>query len=264
MPKKTVGFFAVVVLGLGGVLPPHVAQAATCSSGYYLDGDTCRVCAPSAGSFYCPGDDMRYPCPTTNTDYNQFGYTLIDGSEAFWASPETNSVPGNCVGSLYFVDSYGNAFLLESPWNGENYWSDDKDTYLWYYAAPGFYLSNYRSESWEKWYRAVKPCTNAPAYAHYTAPGTADAPDGSVTDANDCPWACDDGYGRVGNVCQPLCTAGLTQIHAGSATVPLFPVKYTSPTLVVHTDGGLCYGNLWPGTGLGINIRITDTTYHLE
>ncbi len=261
MPKKTVGFLGVVAVFLGGGATAH---AAICAAGYYLNNGSCSNCSPGYEPYYCPGDDVRHPCPTTDTDYNQFGYTFFDGSEANWASPQNNSSIFNCAGSLYFRDSDGNSFLLEVSWNGENYWSDDQTRYLWYDAGWGFYLSGYRNESWKKWYHNVRPCTNAPAHAHYTGPGTPDAPDGSITDANDCPWECDAGYGRVGDVCQPLCTAGVTQIHAGTNTAPLFPVKYTTPTLVIRTPGGICYGNLTAGHGTGIHVTVGGTTYRME
>lgn len=81
---------------------------------------------------------------------------------------------------------------------------------------------------------------------------------------SNCPWECDDGYGRMGNRCEPLCATGVTHIRAGDTTVPLFPMKYSSPALVVQTSGGLCYGNLTAGNGAGIYIRVNGTTYHLE
>ncbi len=81
---------------------------------------------------------------------------------------------------------------------------------------------------------------------------------------SNCPWECDDGYGRVDDRCVPLCTTGVTHLRAGTAIAPLFPVKYTSPALVMRTSGGTCYGNLTPGNGSGINITIAGTTYHME
>ncbi len=64
MPKKTVGFFAVVAAVLLCAAPAH---GATCAPGYSLNSGACHPCARGA---YCPGDDMSYPCPDTNTDFS--------------------------------------------------------------------------------------------------------------------------------------------------------------------------------------------------
>ncbi len=257
MPKKTVGFLALVAAILGCAMPAH---GATCAEKFYLENGACTPCNTyRPDPEYCPGDDRRYLCPTTDTDYNALtGYTFIYGYEASYSH---GTFPEYCYSGMHFRDPYGNETLIECPWNGQNYLCDRR---LWYIAGTGWYLADFDFKSSYNWYSAVKPCTNAPSHAHYIGPGTPDAPDGSVTDANDCPWACDDGYGRVGETCKPLCTAGVTKIHVGAAVAPLFPVKYTTPSLVVRTAGGLCYGNLTPGNGPGINIRIGDTTYHLS
>ncbi len=253
MPNLNLGFCALFCTA------PVIA--ATCAKGYYLDNGTCQQCNPNNEPYYCPGDDIRHLCPRTDTNYEKYGYTFIKGAEVSWASSPTARNSNACICDIYFRDAYGNEFLLENAFNGTDYWGDRR---LWYKAAPGYYLSSYNWSSGHDWYNALKECTNAPAHAHYPGPGTPDEPRaGGATDANDCPWACDDGYGRVGDACQPLCATGITHLHAGTVSVPLFRDKNTSPALVVRTAGGVCYGNLTPGTGTGINITVAGTNYHL-
>ena len=81
---------------------------------------------------------------------------------------------------------------------------------------------------------------------------------------SNCPWVCDDGYGRIGDTCQPLCATGITTLRVGDASAPLFTARPSSPALAVQTTNGICYGNLTAGRGTGINVTINGTTYHLE
>ncbi len=239
-------------------------MGATCKSGQYLYNGTCTVCNSGAGPYYCPGDDTRHACPTTDTDYDALtGWTMTYRQEGTWALLGANT-DRHCRSGNRFIDTYGNSILTEFPFNGENYWGTSGDYIYYYKAGPGMYLSEYRSTSGDKLYRYAKQCTNAPAHAHYTGPGTPDAPDGSVMDANDCPWVCDDGYGRIGNVCHSLCTAGITTIHAGDVVATLWATRHTTPALVVRTAGGMCYANLIIGTGAGIRVIVGDKTYRVE
>jgi len=255
MHQKKVGFYGAAFLWM------PAAQSAQCAAGYYLDSGACKECNPGYQAFYCPGDDTRHPCPVTNTDYEKLsGWKKIKGDESWWAALNGVSA-GYCYGDMDFQDANGNIVLIECSFNGENYWCDRR---LWYVAGPGFYLSNYVFSSSDAFYSSVRECTNRPANAHYTGPGTPDAPDGSVRDANDCPWECDAGYGKTaGGECVPLCNAGVTKIHAGGAHVPLFNERHTAPALVVGYAGRICYADLITGYATGaININIGGVIYH--
>ncbi|MDE6571492.1 MAG: hypothetical protein K2L95_04750 [Alphaproteobacteria bacterium] len=253
----------------GGFLSPwfvHDAMAYTCGGGYYLGADgTCVICnSTTRDVHYCPGDDLRYPCPRTNTDYNAVsGETLLSvNGEAFWISPLAASSPHSCMGVLYFRSPEGHERLVESPWNGENYYG----TRGWYYrAGVGYYLSGYVWRSDRIWYSGVQPCTNAPAHAHYTDAGTPDATDGSFVDANDCPWECNTGYGRTDeNTCQPLCTAGMTQLHVGnSIALNIYQTAQTTPALHIGHGAAICHINLAPGRASDtLNLMINGASYH--
>ncbi len=234
--------------------------AATCKPGYYLENGECKECSPNHEPFYCPGDDTRHPCPTTNTDYEKLsGWTKTSGREATYAY--TNANGRACYGYMDFKDSYGNQVVVECPFNGENYWCDKR---LWYAAGPGFYLSDYSWTSSADWYSYIRECTNAPTNAHYTGAGTPDAKDGSVIDANDCPWACDTGFGRsASGECLPLCSGGATIIRANSVSAPLFNEKHTSPALAVGLGDRVCYADLVLGSARpAINISYGGQIYH--
>jgi len=257
MHQKKVGFCGAVFLWM------PAAQSAQCAAGYYLDNGECKECNPTGQAFYCPGDDIRHPCPVTDTDYEKLtGWFFLRGHEAEWAARKPiNSSAKNCWSNFDLKDEYGNITLIECPFNGENYWCDRR---LWYVAGPGFYLADFDFKSSHAWYGSVRECTNRPANAHYTGSGTPDAPDGSVRDANDCPWECDAGYGKTaGGECVPLCNAGITKIHAGGAHVPLFNERHTAPALVVGYAGRICYADLVTGYATGaININIGGAIYH--
>ncbi|MDE6571407.1 MAG: hypothetical protein K2L95_04305 [Alphaproteobacteria bacterium] len=231
-----------------------------CDAGYYLNGDNqCVTCNQNYEPVYCPGDDARHPCPTTNTDYNQFGYIYLRGTENAWAAKGATSQYA-CKCDIWFRDTYGNMFLLENGFNGDNYWGPRR---LWYYAVPGYYLSGYSWTSAEVWYNGVRACTNAPENAHYTAAGTPDAPNGSIVNANDCPWACDDGYGRSGEECVPLCRGGIDKIISNGNSFNIYADVHTSPSLRIGYGGHVCHVNLSPGRAVNaINIEYAGKTFH--
>jgi len=254
---------AAVACAVGG------AFGAVCDPGTYLQDDACVNCG---SGFYCPGDDIRHSCPADNTDWHKAlterGYEVaaISGPAGPWswtATGEHNvSSITQCYIGVSFRASVGSGYI-EPNFTGTEYKRDS--SILWYAAAAGYYLADYWFKSSSTWYHAIKPCTNAPANAYYTGPGTPDAPDGSVMDANDCPWTCDEGFGLVDDECAPLCDSGVTQLHVGDVALPLFPRSYSSPALVVGLDGRFCYGVLRPGRAGGtINIDVGGIVYHGE
>ena len=124
-------------------------------------------------------------------------------------------------------------------------------------ANPGYYLKR----PYYAWYMTTGTCTNShPPNSHYSGPGTPNS--GAMTDANDCPWACDDGYGRHGDECLPLCGAGVTTLHAGNEVVfNVYRDKLSTPSINIKYNNTVCYVNLAQGTGQ-LNFRYNNTTYH--
>lgn len=240
-----------------------VATYAVCGAGYYLENGECKLCNPGNEPFYCPGDDIRYACPSTDTDYEKLsGWKYLNGLEVAWAGKGTAS-PNFCYSGFRFRDSYGNQVLIECPFNGENYWCDRR---LWYVAANGFYMADYSFTSSYDWYSTLRKCSNAPENAQYTGPGTPDAPDGSVIDANDCPWECQDGYGNHNGECVPLCDVGVRTMNTSDGIkFNLYPVRYSTPAIVIKYSDIKCYGVLTPGAAKNsINIQMNDgTQYHV-
>ena len=253
------------------LLMPISVHAATCSAGYYVDNGQCVVCNPYRTPYYCPGDDTRYPCPTTDTDYDVIsgyhylvGFSPLSGQRVgeATAAREPARFVHDCVGRMYFSDNYGSIFLIEGYYDGNDYWQNNNK--LWYVAGDGYYLSGYRGTSWENWYATVKPCTNPhPANSHYSGPGTPDSVDGTIVDANDCPWACDDGYGLHGNECLPLCTAGPTRLNVGNGlSFNLYRDRITSPSInIMFVSGTVCYIGVATGAGK-LNIGDGTNVWH--
>ena len=205
---------AFVVL-LFALLLPFSANAATCSAGYYLNNGQCADCLDN---HYCPGNDTMYECPAiTYTDQQikqlieDRGYTVQSFGSAqlmtLWARIGRENISiDHCLiivtgirvtqGDIY-VMSFGYSSSTGNYTRFANMFYDR--------ANPGYYLSNaYTSGLW--W--GVKACTNPhPANSHYSGAGTPDSLDGTIVDANDCPWACDDGYYDNNGTCT-LCPAG--------------------------------------------------------
>lgn len=246
------------------VTESNVACAATCEPGYYLDDDgICAVCKQSHEPYYCPGDDKRYTCPANDMDYTDVlpdGWILI-GRQNPWNYFDSSIDVSNCWVNLHISTPTG-ALITECPYDGTDYFCN---TEYWYSAETGYYLSNYWFTTWDVWYKNVKPCTNAPENAVYTGPGTPDSTDGTIVDANDCPWRCLDGYGRTtNNTCAPLCTAGVKKLHIGNTVwAALFDEKRTSPAIHISVNNKMCYADLVPGEISGtLNVRFNGAVYH--
>lgn len=244
---------------------PCVAHA-VCDPGYYLDNGECKRCSESG--YYCPGNDSMIKCPPDETDwaseYTAQGYTVYNvHKDHFWSNLQNpTGAKSDCHSGVYITVASGQ-FYIEPAYGATRYVSNAFQ--YWYSAAPGYYLSPYYDTTWYPWYRGVKPCTNLPENAHYTGPGTPDAPDGSITDANDCPWECNNGYGRHNEKCVPLCDA-MQYIKTNTGlSFNLYPVPYSAPHLAVRHNNTVCYGVLVPYRAQNtINIHYNGTTYHVE
>lgn len=106
-----------------------------------------------------------------------------------------------------------------------------------------------------------------PKNAFYTDPGTPDSADGTIIDANDCPWAYNDGYGRTStNTCAPLCNASFTALRTSTGlSIPVFAKKNTSPSIHVrdNSNGTVCYIDLVLGSKPNaINVKYNNQTHH--
>lgn len=245
------------------ILMPLAARAATCDAGYYLLDNKCVACGHG---YYCNNDE-RHACPINNANFTEINDGSIIRLDAPYTKGGTTTAPAitYCIGQIVAQNPSGK-YKAECPWNGINYYDSCNGAFLWYEAYPGYYLSDYNFKSSAYWYRKVKACTNAPEYAHYTGAGTPDAPDGSIIDANDCPWECDDGYGLHGNECVPLCGAGIQYIKTGGGLqFNLYPVAYSSPALAIKYNNTICYGVLSAGASQNtININLSGKIYHVE
>jgi len=182
---------------------PAASAQITCLPGYWLNGNACETCGDDA---YCH-DNIRYPCPAFDPD----NFVLSDPGSVVssWgfvytpAKPIATSVE-NCVVTRVWVKSPRGEYALYWPGWSEARGQYYSNTKYWHTAATGYYLSSPDSMNLEMVYLKNLNCTNAPEHATYTGPGS---PEG-----NDCPWKCDDGYMRDGDICT-TCPAGYVCVN---------------------------------------------------
>lgn len=74
---------------------------------------------------------------------------------------------------------------------------------------------------------------------------------------------CYDGYVRIDNTCEQMCTAGIRHLHVGDNKNILYARKISTPALCVKYNGSICYGHLTPGRGSGLNVNVDGAIYHL-
>lgn len=244
-------------------VPVFGAHATQCPQGFYLTDGECVRCNQDSiyNKHYCPGDDTAHNCPvadiskaTTCIERAQLSYSI---SSAYREE--------QCAGAAQCHEN-GGTYYYECRWNGENYSSCGAGNMYWRSADVGYYLAGYKSSSGTiNNYNGVKPCTNKPAHSYYTGTGTPDdAVVGGRTDYNDCPWECDTGYGRHGNECAQLCTAGFNTLKTSSGvSVNVYSSRTSTPALNISTARGTCYVTLSAGSANdAINVQYNGNTYH--
>ncbi|MBR1380062.1 MAG: hypothetical protein IJ560_00520 [Alphaproteobacteria bacterium] len=237
------------LITIGGV---GTARAAQCNAGYWLNNGECAACSEA---YYCPGDDAQYACPEINMTRQELinmisPYVLLTNP---YYSEMTVMVSTEWFTHTYNAKNIEKCGIVIRGINGDEarinalsfYYSESVGAYADYSAClytkayAGYYLSQHHGQSSSS-YNAFKPCTNAPANAHYTGPGTPDSVDGTIVDANDCPWECDDGFGHTSDDrCLPLCRIGETAMNG----INIYAEKHTKYAMAVPRNGATCWIN---------------------
>ncbi|MBR1380005.1 MAG: hypothetical protein IJ560_00235, partial [Alphaproteobacteria bacterium] len=166
-----------------------------CPAGTYRVNYSCEKCGKES---YCPGDNAQYECPQNTLTADQllarenatsFGSVTI--ASTFHVTPQAS--PTDCYMRLLgLVVPNGTIGQITYGYNPDNEIYDIKTTLVyWSAAGVGYYLVN--QYAYNSFYKSVRQCTNAPANAHYTGPGT--------PDVGNCPWECDSGFTLNENTC---------------------------------------------------------------
>lgn len=76
---------------------------------------------------------------------------------------------------------------------------------------------------------------------------------------------CTDTTSKVCMFFADFCKTGVTKLKTSTGVVnKLYDTKTTTPSLVVKTSGGLCYGNLASGSAKNaVNIKYNGNVYHV-
>ena len=173
------------------LMVPFVAHAATCDAGKYLENGACVGCG--IDGYYCPGDDTRHACPDAPLVFNfdaSFGGYAVNVIKNSWGCSTPSNVTCCGVYGDWVSERAGGYFSSSYNQSSNRY---ETNVYLYYTAFTGWYLTNVTSWS-PSYHDSIAACTNKPTNSHYTGPGTPDSADGTIVDANDCPWVCDAGY----------------------------------------------------------------------
>ncbi len=261
------------IVGLLSMFFAGAAHAYTCGAGYYLgDNNECVACNTS-GAYYCPGDDTKHNCPQIDDNFYQWAYDTYGftrTSEPLYWTSQPSGMSSLRTGVIYCIayhsmrNDVASSIYFSVRYDETNGSYTNNIFVLYLLAEHGYYLKQ-AYDSANTYWRQSAACTNAPANAHYTGAGTNDTYDGTVVDANDCPWECDSGYGQTTNgQCLALCGAGITELHVGDYVFNLYATKQTSPALYIKYNDTICYVSLATGTGTNaMHIKTGDgTIYH--
>ena len=225
------------------------AHAATCAKGYWLD-DT-GSCTECSDKYYCPGDDARHACPEQNMSTEQIK-TLISQYVPL-TNPDYSKMKAE-VETYYFTAGRNIIAVTDCGYVVRDVIYDEAHTYAisFYYnlstggytkfqrvlyrrAFAGYYVANVVNQYYST---ILRKCTNAPADAYYTGPGT--------PDVGDCPWECDAGYGHTSDDrCLPLCRIGDTAMNG----INIYAGKHTKYAMAVPRGGSVCWINATRGQG---------------
>ena len=266
-----------IIIFLLILLFPIFANAAVCDAGYYLDENgRCTVCWHN---HYCIGDDIMRDCPVItysandikdllrNNGYDATSFSAFELQSGWFFTQDTLTNIEKCilrVSGIKVVQGEIDTLGFFYSTLANNYVRKRSGTY-WKSANTGYYLTGVHA-SGTLWYN-VKPCTNPyPDFSHYSGPGTPDSADGTIVDANDCPWECDAGYGRTKNdTCEPLCDAGITKLNTSNGlSYNIYAERHTTPSINLLRNNMVCYINLESGSATNaINIQHGNTVYHV-
>ena len=269
-------------------------QEIKCSAGQYL-GDDGYTCVPCDVGYYCPGDNEMHVCGNYDTPYyaDERGLSACkkcplvdeeykDGVYKYWYWIADEGTPASYIhvdrahcravwerttphGYIRFSCLYNNDGYSVPGGNGKcmtmlastcdaGYYIDTTNPVITQFVADG----RIRTSSYDDMMNTVDFCV--PVGPGYYSPAD------SVLRT-----ACDAGtFSRIDTAtsateCDALCTAGVTEFHAGDLTFNIYRDKPSSPALNIRiTDGGpVCYVPLAPGVGTNaVNIEYDNKTYH--
>ncbi len=272
-----------VLCGVNSTCPAGSTQM-TCFDGHYLSGDSCSICE---NTFYCI-DNVRHKCPYAvvgeTLDMPPDGYTFV-GTQYYTTQGNTDITSCRLIRVIFDAPEGRFYFWTPGKYDGFKYQMNYSSTKYWRSANTGYYLDVPTNMNLDPgFYKYSLPCTNKPEHSYYTDAGT--------IGNNDCPWACESGYYRDGDVClvcpdgmdclggtlkcpmgsefnsagvcAQLCLAGITTLNTSTGVVaPLFAVANTAPAIHIKNTNGACHADLIPGTGQNaIHIRYNGQVYH--
>ncbi len=220
----------------------------TCLAGYYKNGDTCAVCPEYAncddgriscydGYYlnngvcssctyrnYC-NNNTKYDCPALSADQIALkpGDTLTSFYELETADLPRTKITDCRASTIRGTEAHGTWYTGNCNYNTNIGKYDCTGSRFFESANDGYYLAK---PAGNNIYYKLLQCTNGAENSYYTGPG---APDG-----NNCPWVCNDGYYRVGDICE-VCPVG--QICAGGHIICPAGMYADGPTCLMCPTG---------------------------
>ncbi len=160
-----------------------------CDAGYWLDDDD--VCAICTSGYYCPGDNTRISCETAILEEDGIPRPSV-------YTDSTTSGFKNSSRCLCRWDNLSDERRAKYTVINECYLGvQNEKTYLNYdWCRVGYYAI--RPKNFGNWYYDCAACYNGPPNSHYTSYST---PSMMYAVESNCPWECDAGYVRDGDVC---------------------------------------------------------------
>lgn len=204
---------------------PNTCTSGICAIGGYMVNGVCTRCL---GGCFCHGDNTMVSCLYT------VPADALEGLSSYYTLP---------WGSSWLRDSGRNAGGCYCVWSSKcpdgscNRQDIINVCYLGQYSSPRILYPEWCNTGY---YTVCKSCTGLPENATFTGYGE---------NGDNCPWRCNDGYGRTSvNTCAALCSASFKHIHTSTGlAIPLFSEKYTSHLLqYVKSPAVKCVIPTWP------------------
>lgn len=257
-----------------------------CDAGYFLLNGSCLDCTTglvySNGPYYCPGDNNRYQCPEVDQDLE---------NRILWYQywpPNFHDTVENCIATISDDDPDGD-YEINAWFRNGRYGGGYTQTFAPVSCVAGKYSTIQNTPQWVGYSTnsantydgdidsmkgrvctdvgagyyspagdtARYECTNKPANSHFACSGT----------TNTREWECDNNYTEYNNTCHGACS-GLSTLHAGSYSYPLFADKVNVPSPVIHikdTNNNICYAYMeadTTGNESGLKVRWNNAVYH--
>ena len=262
-------------------------ECTLCDIGYYCPGDDARhycnnniqaaLYSDEPGATACkpcpPAPDgsapWYWPCDSCKDD-EAYIHSTVSKCRATWAAKSEPHGVFTSFSCSYGTNGYGE-YEEDRPKKcmgqiskcDAGYWFDASHPVItggtvtfWFHSYAEFMENEFCVPAGYGYYSVAGAVTRTKCPTGYTTTTETAA---SSAECN----VCADGYAKYGDVCLPVCGAGIGELHVGPYTYTLWKNKPSDIAINIKSNNVVCYVGLADGAAAGaLNINVGGAIYH--